>query len=84
MKTSVDSPRKKMFPTKEFKVELIRHDLNQTEVAKYLGHKNRSVVCQIVNGLVPTTRSQRTSDFLLKIFDDMKAGTFTSLKDYEV
>lgn len=76
--TRVDSPRKKMFPTKEFKIELIRHDLSQAEVAKRLG-VSRVLVAQVVNNLRTATRVRKNLELILR---EMKAKTFTSLSDY--
>jgi len=78
--TSVDSPAKKAFPTKEFKVELIRHDLSQTEVAKHLG-VSRVLVTQVVNNLRTATRVRK---MLERLYSDLINSTYKSLQDYKL
>ena len=67
------------FPTKDFRIELIRHDLNQREIARYLG-VHPSMVSQVVNNFWSTAW---VYDFLLLILREMQAGTFTRLSDYD-
>jgi hypothetical protein len=82
MANQLCSPAKK-FPTIEFKIELLRHRVRQQDIARHLGC-SEVVISQLVNDRVSMTRMQRISNFLLKIFNEMQAGTFTSLTDYEV
>lgn len=68
-----------LFPSKELKIELLRHDLTVSDVARHLG-ENRSQVSQVLHNF---SKTPRIRFFLERILDDMRAGTFTSLEDYE-
>lgn len=66
------------FPTKEFLIELIRHDLSQKEIADYLGITGPAV-SKVINNL---GTSYRVRDFLDRLLRDMEKGKFKRLEDY--
>ena len=73
-----------LFPSKEMKIELIRWDLNVSDIARHLG-VSRSAVSQVIHNLgYRSERAEWIRFFLERIFDDMQAGEFTKLKDYHV
>ena len=67
-----------MFPTKEFKIEMIKHDLTAAQIGRRLGTR-RIIVTQVINNL---GTSQRIRDFLYRLLYDMRSGKFKRLEDY--
>lgn len=70
------------FPTSEFEDALKKHRLKRKDIARHLGCQEKEIIVTVYN-YYPVSPYQRTSAFLLKIFEAMQAGTFTSLSDYE-
>ena len=68
-----------MFPTKEFRIQCMIHDLKQTDIAEHLG-VHPSAVSQVVNNLRQTPEIK---SFLMRILRDMKTGSFAKLDDYD-
>jgi len=71
-----------LFPTTKFIEALKRQRLKRADIARHLRCKEKEIISVVYN-YQTVTPYQRTSAFLLKIFEDMQAGTFTSLEDYE-
>ena len=66
------------FPTKEFKIELIKHDITLTEIAHYLGVSSPAISRIIYN----VATSDRIRQFLDRLLRDMQSGKFKRLGDY--
>lgn len=69
-----------LFPSKEMKIELLRHDLFVTDIARYLG-VGRSTVSNVIHNY---DRTPWIRLFLERLLDDMRVGEFSRLEDYRV
>ena len=66
------------FPDKEFRIELIRHDLTLMQIANRLGVSHQAVSQVVYN----VATSDRIRGFLDRLLRDMRTGKFTRLEDY--
>lgn len=81
MANQITTPTQK-FPTIDFKIELLRHGIEQKDIAERLDI-SKPFISQIITGAKSMSSSRRVSDFLMLIFEDMQAGRFTRLEDYD-
>jgi len=66
------------FPTKEFKIEMIRHDLTGAQIARHLRIFPQQLSMVICN----QRNTEQIKLTLYALLNDMRAGRFKSLEDY--
>jgi len=67
-----------MFPTKEFKIELIKHDLTGRAIARHF-RVHPTLISLVIHN---QPSSARIYDKLNQMLCDMRKGKFKRLEDY--